>query len=48
MEKEEVAPPKVGGGEESDDVELVLFKVPECYVYLVSARSIVLIQFSAV
>ncbi|CAN1123331.1 Uncharacterized protein At1g03900 [Linum perenne] len=38
MEKEKVAAPKVGGGEESDAVELVLFKVPECYVYLIPPR----------
>ncbi|CAN1759358.1 Uncharacterized protein At1g03900 [Linum perenne] len=38
MEKEKVAAPKVGGGEEPDAVELVLFKVPECYVYLIPPR----------
>ncbi|CAI0557135.1 unnamed protein product [Linum tenue] len=39
MDKEEAAPPLVvGGGDESDDVELVLYKVPECYVYLIPPR----------
>ncbi|CAI0396370.1 unnamed protein product [Linum tenue] len=39
MDKEEAAPPQVvGGGDESDVVELVLYKVPECYVYLIPPR----------
>ncbi|CAL1363404.1 unnamed protein product [Linum trigynum] len=39
MAKEEAAPPQVVvGGDESDVVELVLYKVPECYVYLIPPR----------
>lgn len=48
MEKEEIKPDIQKSGDQSEDteaIELVLFQVSECYVYIVSLAGLILIEF---